>query len=83
MLSVIKRATRLGLTLARSKTFKWYRRDFEGEAPLVQFVSRYLDEGLVKAALAASIRPPLAFRPYAWGLQHPAVDPISSGKQGE
>jgi hypothetical protein len=55
------------------KTFKWYRRDFEGESTLVQFLSRYLDEGPVKAALAASVRPRLAFRPYAWGLQHPAA----------
>jgi len=57
--------------LVCSKLFKWYRDDFGDDAALAHFLSRHLDDGPVKAALAAGARPCQKFRPYSWALQHP------------
>lgn len=60
--------------VACSKIFKWYRGDFGSEADLVRFLLRHLDDGPVKAALAAGARPCRAFTRYSWALQHPSVE---------
>jgi hypothetical protein len=57
-----------------SKIFKWYRADFEAAGGLRTFLLRYLDDGPVRAALAAGAGPCDAFRPYRWTLQHPPRD---------
>jgi hypothetical protein len=56
-----------------SRLFKWYREDFEAAGGLGAFLLRHLDEGPVRAALAAGATPCEGFRPYRWTLQHPPL----------
>ncbi len=56
-----------------SRLFKWYREDFEAAGGLGTFLLRHLDEGPVRAALAAGDTPCEGFRPYRWTLQHPPL----------
>jgi hypothetical protein len=56
-----------------SRLFKWYREDFEAAGGLRTFLLRYLDDGPVRAALAAGATPCDGFRPYRWTLQHPPL----------
>lgn len=56
--------------LVCSKLFKWYRSDFGDEGTVARFLSRHLDDGPVKAALAAGARPCQRFKPYSWALGH-------------
>jgi hypothetical protein len=56
-----------------SRLFKWYREDFEAAGGLGTFLLRHLDEGPVRAALAAGATPCEGFRPYRWTLQHPPL----------
>ena len=60
--------------LVCSKLFKWYRSDFGDDAALASFLSRHLDDGPVKAALASGARPCRKFRSYSWALQHPPAE---------
>jgi hypothetical protein len=57
-----------------SKIFRWYRQDFERAGGLRAFLARHLDDGPVKAALAAGATPCQRFRPYSWALAQPPVD---------
>jgi hypothetical protein len=59
--------------IACSRLFKWYRRDFGHDEQLRGFLERYLDDGVVKAALSRGAVPCRSFRRYSWALQHPAV----------
>jgi Protein of unknown function, DUF547 len=56
-----------------SRLFKWYREDFEAAGGLGAFLLRHLDDGPVRAALAAGATPCEGFRPYRWTLQHPPL----------
>ena len=56
--------------VACSKLFRWYGRDFGSPEALRAFLLRHLDDGPVKAAVAAGAPPCQAFRPYSWALTH-------------
>lgn len=71
---VNQEVTLLGGRIVCSKTFKWYRGDFEAVGGLGPFLLRHLDEGPVRAAIEAGARPCQAFRRYRWTLQHEAVE---------
>jgi hypothetical protein len=53
-----------------SRILEWYAADFEASGGLGALLSRYLDAGAVRDAVAARPRPCDAFRPYDWSLQH-------------
>jgi uncharacterized protein DUF547 len=53
-----------------SRILEWYAEDFEAAGGLGALLSRYLDAGPVRDAVAARPRPCDAFRPYDWSLQH-------------
>ena len=53
-----------------SRILEWYAADFEAAGGLGALLSRYLDAGAVRDAVAARPRPCDAFRPYDWSLQH-------------
>jgi len=55
------------------KIFRWYRDDFQAGEGLVLFLLRYLDDGAVRAALAAAPAR-LRFTPYQWTLAHEPVE---------
>jgi len=56
-----------------SKIFRWYRADFASAGGVVPFLLRYLDEGPVRAALAAA-PPRLRWTSYQWTLAHEPVE---------
>jgi hypothetical protein len=60
--------------IACTKLFGWYRDDFDRAGGLSEFLVHHLDEGPVKAALAAGAPPCQVFRPYSWALVHPPVE---------
>ena len=53
-----------------SRILEWYAADFEAAGGLGALLSRYLDAGAVRDAVAARPRPCDAFPPYDWSLQH-------------
>ena len=55
------------------KIFRWYRDDFDAVEGLVPFLLRYLDDGPVRAALAA-VPARLRWTPYQWTLAHEPVE---------
>ncbi|HKW94731.1 MAG TPA: DUF547 domain-containing protein [Methylomirabilota bacterium] len=53
-----------------SKILAWYREDFEPAGGLAAFLSRYLDAGPAREAVAGRRRPCDGYRAYDWALQH-------------
>jgi hypothetical protein len=70
---VNQEVTLAGPRLLCSRIFRWYRTDFEAAGGLAAFLLRYLDDGPVRAALAAGATPCTGFRAYRWTLQHPPL----------
>ena len=48
----------------------WYRADFAAAGGLAPLLLRYLDEGPVRAAIAAGVPPCSRWMPYHWALAH-------------
>ena len=53
-----------------SRILQWYAEDFEAAGGLGAFLTRYLDAGPARDAVAGRARPCDAYRPYDWALQH-------------
>ncbi|HEY7204886.1 MAG TPA: DUF547 domain-containing protein [Methylomirabilota bacterium] len=53
-----------------SRILEWYAGDFASAGGVGAFMTRYLDAGPVRDAVAARARPCDEFRPYDWSLQH-------------
>jgi hypothetical protein len=62
-----------GGSLVCSRIFKWYADDFGGRDALRSFLLRHLDDGPVRAAVAAAA-PCTRFNAYDWRLQHAPCD---------
>jgi len=56
--------------IACSKIFRWYRADFDAAGGLAPLLLRYLDEGPVRAVIAAGVPPCSRWMPYHWALAH-------------
>jgi hypothetical protein len=53
-----------------SRLLKWYGSDFDAVGGIARFLLRHLDDGPVRAALAAGAAPCEVFRPYSWSVGH-------------
>jgi rSAM/selenodomain-associated transferase 2 len=62
------------------RILKWYGGDFGGPARLGEFLARHLDDGPVKAALAAGASPCRTWRAYSWALPATPQAPATPGR---